>query len=437
MIKFLNYTLILVMSQVFFYCPGKKKEYSEKEVNRIATEYMKLALETGEYIPSYIDAYYGPDSLKPQNPARDFPFEILSKRADHLLDELAALRTPFKTETERYRFNYLNKQLVSLKTELKIHAGMSQTFEEEASLLYDANPPKYDAEHFEEILKELDKELPGEGEVTKRYEEYRKDFIIPKEKLDTVFRAAVNEARERTNENYDLPENESFEISYVNDKPWSGYNWYQGKYYSLIQINTDLPIYIERAVDLACHEGYPGHHVYNVMLEKHLVNEEGWPEYAVYPLYSPQSLVAEGSANFGIEVAFPGEERIEFEKEVLFPLAGIDPEKAERYYRIQELAEKLSYADNEAARGVMNKSMTDEQAIEWLEKYALMEHERAVQRLSFIKKYRSYVINYNYGRDLIKDYVIRNGGSADRPEKRWEIFKNVLTKPHTASDFTF
>ena len=49
---------------------------------------------------------------------------------------------------------------------------------------------------------------------------------------------------------------------------WSGYNWYQGNYRSLIQVNTDLPIYIDRAIDLACHEGYPGHHVYNVLLEK-------------------------------------------------------------------------------------------------------------------------------------------------------------------------
>ena len=36
-------------------------------------------------------------------------------------------------------------------------------------------------------------------------------------------------------------------------------------------MNTDLPIYIDRAIDLACHEGYPGHHVYNVLLEKNLV----------------------------------------------------------------------------------------------------------------------------------------------------------------------
>ena len=76
-----------------------------------------------------------------------------------------------------------------------------------------------------------------------------------------------------------LPANETFTVEYVKNKPWSGYNWYQGNYRSLIQVNTDLPIYIDRAIDLACHEGYPGHHVYNALLEKHLVRDRGWVEF--------------------------------------------------------------------------------------------------------------------------------------------------------------
>ena len=119
--------------------------------------------------------------------------------------------------------------------------------------------------------------------------------------------AAAASARWRTST---LPAEESFTVEYVTGKSWSGYNWYQGNYRSLIQVNTDLPIYIDRAIDLACHEGYPGHHVYNVLLEKHLVRDRGWVEFTVYPLFSPQSLIAEGTANYGIEVAFPPDERV-------------------------------------------------------------------------------------------------------------------------------
>jgi hypothetical protein len=106
-------------------------------------------------------------------------------------------------------------------------------------------------------------------------DQYRRRFVIPRERLDTVFRTAVAESRRRTLRHVRLPANESFTIEYVTGKSWSGYNWYQGGARSLIQVNTDLPIFIDRALDLAAHEGYPGHHVYNVLLEQHLVRDRG------------------------------------------------------------------------------------------------------------------------------------------------------------------
>ena len=68
-----------------------------------------------------------------------------------------------------------------------------------------------------------------------------------------------------------------------------------------------------------------------MLLEKNLVRDRGWKEFTVYPLFSPQSLIAEGSANYGVDVAFPRDERVAFEKRELFPLAGINPAGAERY----------------------------------------------------------------------------------------------------------
>ena len=199
--------------------------------------------------------------------------------------------------------------------------------------------------------------MPGEGSVLQRYEEWRKRFVIPKEKLDAVFQLAIKECRTRTLAKVKMPPNESFTVEYVTGKSWSGYNWYQGDFRSLIQVNTDLPAYIDRALDLAAHEGYPGHHVYNALLEKHLVKDRGWVEFTVYALFSPQSLIAEGTANYGKEVVFPKAERMKFEKEVLFPAAGIDPNLAEEYYAVQEMTKELSYAVNEAARRFINGEM--------------------------------------------------------------------------------
>ena len=232
----------------------------------------------------------------------------------------------------------------------------------------------------------------------------------------------------------ELPPGESFTLEYVQGKPWTGYNWYQGNYQSLIQINTDVPVFIDRALDVACHEGYPGHHVYNMMLEHALVRGRGWPEYQVYPLFSPQSLIAEGTANYGIDIAFPGAERLAFEREVLFPLAGLDPAQVERYAAVQEVVRDLSYAGNEAAREYLEGRMDGKAAAEWLVRYALMSPEQAAQRVRFFDRYRSYVINYNFGRDLIGGYIDRETGAGASHEARWKMFSSLLASPRLPQD---
>jgi len=76
---------------------------------------------------------------------------------------------------------------------------------------------------------------------------------------------------------------------------------------------------------------------------------------------------------------------------------------------------------------------TEEKVKNWLVKYSLMAPERAEQRIKFIEKYRSYVINYNLGQDIVKNYIEKNGGTEDNPDKRWEIFETLLSRPQTAS----
>jgi hypothetical protein len=213
----------------------------------------------------------------------------------------------------------------------------------------------------------------------------------------------------------------------VTNKSWSGYNWFQGNAHSLIQINTDLPIFIDRAVDLAAHEGYPGHHVYSTPLEHRLLRGRGWVEFSLNPLFGPNAIIAEGSANYGIDVVFPGAERMKFEREVLFPLAGLDPAKADSYYHVQDLRKKLSFAGNEAARKLLNGEITADEAAALLERYSLAEPARARQRIRFTQKYRSYVITYNHGQQLVHDYIERQaGGDTD---KRWAAFAELISSP--------
>jgi hypothetical protein len=401
------------------------------DMDQIAENYVKLVLAVGQHDPDYVDAYYGPADWKPAEGARA-PIDALTVRADELREAVGRQPRP-AGEMERLRWNYLDRQLAALSARLRMLEGERLSFDEESHALYDAVAPTLPESHFQRVLDQLERRFPGGGPLVARLEAYRRDFVIPREKLDAVFQTAIRACRERTVKHVALPADERFTVEYVTNKSWSGYNWYQGGFRSLIQVNTDLPVYIDRAIDLACHEGYPGHHVYNVLLEKHLVRDRGWVEFTVYPLFSPQSLIAEGTANFGIEVAFPGGDRIEFERAVLFPAAGLDPSRVAGYHDVQRLVEQLSYAGNEAARRYVNGAFTREQAAGWLERYALMPKDRAAQRVRFFDQYRSYVINYNLGKDVVRKYIEAQGGTSERPETRWKAFERLLSSPRLPS----
>ena len=407
-------------------------------MNDIAPAYVKLVLAVGQHDKDYIDAFYGPAEWKREAEASKRPLPEIASEASALIARLEAIPEP-ADEMLRLRRAYLTRQLRALSTRVAMLGGKRLSFDEESRQLYDAVAPVNTEEHFRQVRDELDRALPGRGgsaTLLERYEAFRKDFTIPRDRVDGVFRAAIAECRDRTIRHIPLPPGESFTVEDVTGKSWSGYNWYQGTYKSLIQVNTDLPITIDRPIDLACHEGYPGHHVYNTLLEKNLVRDRGWIEYSVYPLFSPQSLIAEGSANFGIEMAFPGGERVEFERAKLYPLAGLDPARAEEFDHVRQIVDRLAYAGNEAARRYINGEIDAGGAARWLAEYALYPRDRAEQRMRFIDQYRSYVINYNLGKDLVRRFVESHGGTPDQPEKRWEVFEMLLSSPRLPSQLT-
>ena len=386
-----------------------------------ATEYVKLNLALGQHDADWVDAYYGPPEWREQAKSDNKPLATIHAQGSALRETIR--RTPVPRDRMlALRRNYLIEQLGALVTRTEMLQGKKFPFEEEARLLYGVTPERRSDAFFAEAVQSLEKELPGTAPLSERVAAYRKKFEIAPERVDPVMRAALQECRARTLRHIELPAGEKFTLEYVKNQPWSGYNWYKGNYTSLIQVNTDLPVSIGRALDLACHEGYPGHHTYNTLLEKKLVRDRGWVEFSIYPLNSPQSLIAEGTGNYGLTVAFPAEERLAFERDVLFPLAGLDPHEAERFHRINAATTALGYASSEVARRYLDGEMTRDQAKAWLQRYGLVTPERAEQQLKFAERYRSYVINYNLGQDLVRAHV-------ERSSDRWAAFKELISTP--------
>lgn len=401
--------------------PAPAADPSGDSLDAIARDYVALILEIGEREPGYVDAYYGPPEWQEAAKADPRSLPALIQGAAGLTERLNAVPTGAAEPSAIQRRAYLLAHVSAAAARLRMLSGETMGFADEAEALFGIRPELRPLESFDPVLAEIDALLPGEGSLTERVTAFRADYVIPRDRLQVVMDAAIAECRARTVRHIALPAHERFTLSFVGDKPWSGYNYYLGDAASRIEINADLPIYTERAIDLGCHEAYPGHHVYNLLLEQTFVRERGWMEMSVYPLFSPMSFVAEGSANYGIDLAFPGDEAATYERDVLFPLAGLDPATFEKKARLAALTRRLARAEYTIADDWLAGRIEREEAIRRLMKYTLATEARATQRLRFIDTYRSYIINYGLGRDVVQAWVERQG-----PD-RWATMETLLS----------
>ena len=390
------------------------------DLDRVAEEYVRLVLAVGRHDVNYVDAYYGPPEWKEAAESGEpIAIEELTRSAAELLDQV-------RSAEPSDRRAFLEKQLVAVQAFLRRMAGEPMTLSQEALLLYDLDPPVHTVAEFEAARGRLEELLPGPGDLVDRVQSFRARFVIPSDRLEDVLRACLDVTRRATQEHVTLPEGETFRTELVQDQPWSAYNWYKGNFASLIEVNTDLPIELAPHLSTIAHEGYPGHHTYNALLEDRLVRGLGWREYAVYPLYSPQSLLAEGTANAGMSVIMTEDQEWDLVQGELARLAGLEGEDFATYREVLEAVRPLRYVRGEAARMLLDTGAPEAEAVEFLRRFGLMSEDRARKYLDFVRTYRSYVFNYTAGDDLVRDYI---GAGSDRAER----FFALLQRPATPS----
>lgn len=401
----------------------------EKSLDELARDYVSLSLEIGTHEDGYIDAYYGPSELRTAAEKEPRDRITLLRAVREMRDQLARHQYPAMDINAR-RTAFLDKQLVAAETRLLMMSGRRLPFADEAERLFGVRPTLKPLSAYNAGLAEIAKLLPGDGPLAARVDAYLDRFTIPKDKLLPVFEASIAACRARTAQHIAPPANERFTLEFVTGKSWSGYNYYQGDFKSLIQINTDFPIRLSRAVDLGCHEGYPGHHALNFLLEQRLTRARGWIEYSVYPLYSPQSLIAEGTANYGIAMAFPGREKAKYERDVLMPMAGIAAPADDVYWQLNDAIKAVSGARLTIAQMYLDGEIDRAKAVELTQQYLLMSPARAEQSVKFTEGYRSYVINYGLGEAMVKADVEREVEET----ARWRRFEALISEPTLPGD---
>jgi len=349
--------------------------------------------------------------------AKHAPLSEVRRGASVLLDELTRERALAPDGDLRRRF--LVGQLRAIVARVDLLSGRHFSFDEEGRLLFGVDPGDVDARALAATDAELERTLPGNGPLARRYAAYDRRFVIPADRLPTVMTRAINGCRRATVGHLALPLDEGVTVEYVRGTPWSAFTRYEGRGRSRVQVNTDFALSVDRALQLACHEAYPGHHAIASLIDARFVAAKHWLEYSVQPMFSPQSLRTEGAATFAVELAFPGESRTAFERDVLFPLVGLNPEDAGKYVRTSQLVDALRDRQLDVARRYLDGALEFARAAAELEEGALMPSADAT--LKFFNEFRSYAVAYTIGRDAVARDVAR-------ADERWQAYERWVTE---------
>jgi len=422
----LSYLALLVVLSA---CSESGQEAPPANLDPLAERYVKLALALGEHDEHYVDAYFGPPEWREQAATEAKPLQNIIDAATSLAAEVRAVDVA-GDELLELRQDFLATHLESLATVASMRNGEQFSFDEESRRVYGFVAPTFPVAHYDEVLDEIDALLPGDGELHERIYEFEQQFKIPAETAEAVIRAGIAECRARTLERMALPEGEEFVLEMVSGNPWGAYNWYQGDYQGLIQVETSRPLSLFSATRLGCHEGYPGHHAFSSLLDKKYRQDLGWVEFSVFPLFSPMAVIFEGSGNFAERVAFPGEEKTEFLRDVIQPIAGIDDVDFATRSKLTAARSKMRYVTIEAARKYLDGDWDREQTEAWLTNYALVPPENIESWFGFTNRYRAYRINYVLGEDLVENFVRRENPDADK-EGDWKALAKLLSYPPT------
>jgi hypothetical protein len=413
--------MLIGASLLLIACSGSGSRARLTELDTAAESYVRLVLALGERDSDSLDSYHGPPEWRAEARARRATLEDIQREARTLADAVAAAR---QDKDSSVRSAFLIRQLGAIAARVDILRGARPTFAEEARRLFGlettTSASGIDAPATRAAI---DRELPGKGSTSGRLVAFDRRFLIPGDRLPDVMARAIEGCRAATATHIPLPAGERVDVTYVRDSPWSAYTRYHGNAHSTIQINAALPLTVDRALDLACHEAYPGHHTIGALVDVRL---KGLVELLVHPAFSPQTLLHESASSVAGTLAFREAERLAFERDVLFPLAGLDTTEAARHVRVSRLLDQLHGVEGEIARRYLDGELDFARASAAFERDALMPSP--VATLKFLNQFRSYAATYTIGRDLFWKALLTMpaGTKEDDREGRWRAYVDLV-----------
>src|SRR3954469_4872672 len=397
-------------------CLTRHAESERRSLDEAARGYVRLALALGDRDADSLDSYHGPPAWQAEARREHATLAEIRRRAVALTNALNAdgADQPADAATRRA---FLTAQLSAISSRIDILEGARPSFAEETRMLFalETGDTAATRQSSEAARVELDRLLPGRGDLAVRYAAFDRQFLVPADRLPAVLSRAIEGCRAATRAHLELPAGERVEVEYVRDLPWSAFTHYEGRSVSRVAVNAGMPLTVDRALDLACHEAYPGHHTIAVLLDARFGDTR--PELFVQPLFSMQSALHEAAASLAPALAFPEAARAAFERDELFPLAGFDPAQAARHVAPGRLVDRLHTIEADVARTYLDGALDFPRAAAALERDALMPSAGAT--LKFLNQFRSYAATYTIGRDLLDRVVDRD----------WAAYHRAVTAP--------
>jgi hypothetical protein len=389
-----------------------------------ARSYVRLAVALGERDPDSIDFYAGPDDLVAD--VRRTPPPLTAIRRDAV--ELAArvAHAPAANADDGRRAQQLNRDLMALASRVDVLTGARPAYDRESETFFGVAPGPIDEGRMTKLRAEIGDLVSGRGRLVDRYTAFAARFIVPPSRLPAVMAAAIDECRQRTIAHLTLPPAERVTLEFVNGRPWSAYSRYVGGARSVISVNRDFRFTVDQALQVACHEGYPGHHTRSTLVDSRLARAKGWAEFLVQPMFSTGSLVSEATAMYAPQLAFSPRERVRVERDRLCRLAGIAARDLDRYVRVERLVEQLQAIQGDVARRYLDGSLEFARAAAVLEERALVPHAEVT--LKYFNEYRSYVTTYTAGAAAVARLMTSCVGASAAKDVRWRCFERLLTR---------
>lgn len=354
-------------------------------------EYATLALRVEKHFEGFVDAYCGPEDIRTRIEKEEKqPLDTLFNDAVHLLETVP--------EVDKARKLFLEKQALGIKTTIQILQEEEIAYKKQVELFYDIIPEKVPDSKLEKQKDTVQDFFKGQN-VYEALEKWRKDKEISGESLRRCIDTLNEECRKRTQNVLSLPEGERVDFILVNNKPWSGYNWYLGNYVSRVEINTDIPGRVTGLPSLIAHEAYPGHHVEHAVKEALLYKRKGFIEASAFVYNTPECLISEGIANAAFDMIFESkEEAYSFLNEKLG--TGIEVEKDAA---ISRALDELYPVSGNASLMIHEENAELSDVVEYLVDVGLSTKERAEKQVQFMTNplFRAYIFNYFVGKEIV------------------------------------